>query len=1026
MSIISKVVKGIFGDKPSKDRKLIWPIVESINKFQESLISKTDEELKEQYSNLKIELSNLIKSKKEELSLKNINDDEIDDRLYDIEKTFLDDKMIEVFAIVKESAKRLVGSTFSVMGQAMTWDMVHYDAQLMGGIVLHQGKISEMKTGEGKTLVSTLPIALNALTDRGVHVITVNEYLAERDSQWMGHLFNFLGINVGCIFNQMPRDQKKDAYNKDVTYGVNSRFCFDYLEDNMSYRPEEQVQRDHVYAIVDEVDSVLIDEARTPMILSGQADFSSSNQRFNDWRNKIESLIKEQNNLVNKIVSEAEDLLGSDDDKAGIKLLMSSRGAPKNKKLLKLMQTTGVKQLITTTENNFLREKKMQEIDEVLLFSIDEKSGIIDLSDKGREKLSNSNPEQFVIPDIGEIFHDVDNDGNLSSKEKLAKKEEAQSIHAERSEIIHTINQLLRGYSLMQKDVDYIVKDGKVLIVDEHTGRVMHGRRFSSGLHAAIEAKERVSIERESQTMAQITVQNYFRMYEKLAGMTGTAITEAGEFMQIYGLDVVEIDTNKPIVRQDHEDMIYKTKREKYNACIEKIQELFSKGQPVLVGTTSVEESETLARMLRKTKVPHNVLNAKQHQREAEIIQKAGHKSSVTISTNMAGRGTDIKLDKESKTSGGLFILGTGRHESRRIDLQLRGRSGRQGDPGESVFYLSLEDDLMRLFGSDRIAKVMDRMGIKEGEVITHSMVTKSIERAQKKVEARNFSIRKHLLEYDDVMNSQRELVYERRNFALHNNDISKLFSNINNEYTNEMIEHYTNSTGNLKECDWDELSADVLDTFGLDISSLESDLNQSERLINHINQKSEEILNYKKDSVPDGVFENFQKVMIFTTIDHKWRQHLYSMDQLREGIQLRAYGQKNPLIEYKKEGFAMFREMMHDTNKETIKKVFRTNLVKAEDSSISTTANMPTNLKTKQDASPDLGFITPPSGSQNKQQPNQFAQQPPSQTRAPIINDKKIGRNEKVTIRKGDETKIMKWKKAQPLVESEGWSLEE
>jgi len=1026
MSIISKVVKGIFGDKPSKDRKLIWPIVESINKFQESLISKTDEELKEQYSNLKIELSNLIKSKKEELSLKNINDDEIDDRLYDIEKTFLDDKMIEVFAIVKESAKRLVGSTFSVMGQAMTWDMVHYDVQLMGGIVLHQGKISEMKTGEGKTLVSTLPIALNALTDRGVHVITVNEYLAERDSQWMGHLFNFLGINVGCIFNQMPRDQKKDAYNKDVTYGVNSRFCFDYLEDNMSYRPEEQVQRDHVYAIVDEVDSVLIDEARTPMILSGQADFSSSNQRFNDWRNKIEALIKEQNNLVNKIVSEAEDLLGSDDDKAGIKLLMSSRGAPKNKKLLKLMQTTGVKQLITTTENNFLREKKMQEIDEVLLFSIDEKSGIIDLSDKGREKLSNSNPEQFVIPDIGEIFHDVDNDGNLSSKEKLAKKEEAQSIHAERSEIIHTINQLLRGYSLMQKDVDYIVKDGKVLIVDEHTGRVMHGRRFSSGLHAAIEAKERVSIERESQTMAQITVQNYFRMYEKLAGMTGTAITEAGEFMQIYGLDVVEIDTNKPIVRQDHEDMIYKTKREKYNACIEKIQELFSKGQPVLVGTTSVEESETLARMLRKTKVPHNVLNAKQHQREAEIIQKAGHKSSVTISTNMAGRGTDIKLDKESKTSGGLFILGTGRHESRRIDLQLRGRSGRQGDPGESVFYLSLEDDLMRLFGSDRIAKVMDRMGIKEGEVITHSMVTKSIERAQKKVEARNFSIRKHLLEYDDVMNSQRELVYERRNFALHNNDISKLFSNINNEYTNEMIEHHTNSTGNLKECDWDELSADVLDTFGLDISSLESDLNQSERLINHINQKSEEILNYKKDSVPDGVFENFQKVMIFTTIDHKWRQHLYSMDQLREGIQLRAYGQKNPLIEYKKEGFAMFREMMHDTNKETIKKVFRTNLVKAEDSSISTTANMPTNLKTKQDASPDLGFIAPPSGSQNKQQPNQFAQQPPSQTRAPIINDKKIGRNEKVTIRKGDETKIMKWKKAQPLVESEGWSLEE
>ena len=1026
MSIISKVIKGILGDKPSKDRKLIWPIVEEINEFQNSLSSKSDEEIKQQYIDLKMELSDLINLKKEELSSRNIDEDELDEQLYTIEKTFLDDKMVEVFSIVKESAKRLVGTTFSVMGQAMTWDMVHYDVQLMGGIVLHQGKISEMKTGEGKTLVSTLPIALNALTNRGVHVVTVNEYLAERDSKWMGHLFNFLGIEVGCIFSQMPREKKREAYNKDVTYGVNSRFCFDYLEDNMSYKPEDQVQRNHVYAIVDEVDSVLIDEARTPMILSGQADYSSSNQRFNDWRNKIEGLIKDQNNLVNKLVAEAEDLLGVNDDEAGTKLLMSSRGAPKNKKLLKLMQTTGIKQLITTTENNFLREKNMQEVDESLLFSIDERSGIIDLSDKGREVLSNSNPEQFVIPDIGEIFHDVDHDKKLNSQQKLAKKEEAQSIHAERSEIIHTINQLLRSYSLMQKDVDYIVKDGKVLIVDEHTGRVRHGRRFSSGLHAAIEAKERVSIERESQTMAQITVQNYFRMYEKLAGMTGTAITEAGEFMQIYGLDVVEIDTNKSIVRQDHEDMIYKTKREKYNACIEKIQDLFSKGQPILVGTTSVEESETLARMLRKTKVPHNVLNAKQHQSEAEIIQRAGNKSSVTISTNMAGRGTDIKLDKESKTSGGLFILGTGRHESRRIDLQLRGRAGRQGDPGESVFYLSLEDDLMRLFGSDRIAKVMDRMGIKEGEVITHSMVTKSIERAQKKVEARNYSIRKHLLEYDDVMNSQRELVYERRNFALHNNDISKLFSSITREYMDEMIENHTDGTGNLKECDWDALSEDILDTFGIDISSLEPDLNQSEKLMSYISDQTNEILNYKKDSVPEGVFENFQKVMIFTAIDHKWRQHLYSMDQLREGIQLRAYGQKNPLIEYKKEGFSMFREMMYDTNKETIKKVFRTNLVKTEDSSISTSANIPTNLQIKKDASPNLGFVPPPQGSQNKGRGGQAFSQPPSQTRAPIVNDKKVGRNEKVTIRKGSETKIIKWKKAQPLVESGEWSLED
>ena len=1024
MSIMSRVLKTVFGDKSAKDRKLIWPIVEEINEFQKSLESLSDDALKDQYSSLKIELSDLIKIKKQEFESKSMEDSEVDEKLSQIESKFLDEKLVEVFAIVKESAKRLMGTSFAVMEQPMTWDMIHYDVQLMGGIVLHQGKIAEMKTGEGKTLVSTLPLALNALTGRGVHVVTVNEYLAERDSQWMGHLFNFLNISVGCIFNQMPQEDKIDAYKKDITYGVNSRFCFDYLEDNMSYKASNQVQRDHVYAIVDEVDSVLIDEARTPMILSGQADYSSSNQKFNDWRNKIESLIREQNNLVNKIVSEGEELLGKNDEEAGIKLLMASRGSPQNNKLLKLMQETGVIQLITKTENNFLREKKIQEIDEELFFSIDERSGTIDLSDIGRERLSSSNPEQFIIPDIGDLFHDIDNNSNLSTTDKLAEKEKVQSLHAERSEVIHTINQLLRAYSLMQKDVDYIVKDQKVQIVDEHTGRVMPGRRFSSGLHAAIEAKEKVKIERESQTMAQITVQNYFRMYEKLAGMTGTAITEANEFMQIYGLDVVEIDTNRPIERSDHDDMIYKTKREKYAACIEKIQELTSKGQPVLVGTTSVEESETLSRMLRRSKVSHNVLNAKQHQKEAEIIQRAGHKSSVTISTNMAGRGTDIKLDKDSKELGGLFILGTGRHESRRIDLQLRGRSGRQGDAGESVFYLSLEDDLMRLFGSDRIAKVMDRMGVKDGEVITHSMVTKSIQRAQKKVEARNFSIRKHLLEYDDVMNSQRELVYNRRNFALHDTNISKLFSSIVDEYIEELIEAQTNGTGNIKEADWESVSSEVLDTFGIDISSLNSKLQTTNDFIDHLNQENNNILDYKSSSLPEGVFENFQKVMIFTTIDHKWRQHLYSMDQLRGGIQLRAYGQKNPLIEYKREGFAMFRDMMHDTNKETIKKIFRTNLVKTEDSSISSSSTIPTNLKSTKENTPDLGFVAPPSPQNNPTDGN-FGQ-PPTQTRQPIIKDRKIGRNERVTITKGGETKIIKWKKAQDLIESEGWSLKE
>ena len=758
------------------------------------------------------------------------------------------------------------------------------------------------------------------------------------------------------------------------------------------------------------------------MILSGQADYSSSNQQFNDWKSKIESLMRDQNNLVNKIVSEGEALLSTDEDEAGIKLLLATRGAPKNNKLLKLMQETGIVQLITKTENNFLRDKKMHELDENLFYSIDEKSGTIDLSEIGREKLSSSNPEQFVIPDIGELFHDIDNNSSYSKTEKLAEKEKVQSLHAERSEVIHTINQLLRAYSLMQKDVDYIVKDQKVQIVDEHTGRVMPGRRFSSGLHAAIEAKERVKIERESQTMAQITVQNYFRMYEKLAGMTGTAMTEANEFMQIYGLDVVEIDTNRPIQRQDHDDMIYKTKREKYSACIEKIKELSAKGQPVLVGTTSVEESETLSRMLRRSKVAHNVLNAKQHQKEAEIIQRAGHKSSVTISTNMAGRGTDIKLDNESKDLGGLFILGTGRHESRRIDLQLRGRAGRQGDAGESVFYLSLEDDLMRLFGSDRIAKVMDRMGIKDGEVITHSMVTKSIQRAQKKVEARNFSIRKHLLEYDDVMNSQRELVYNRRNFALHDTNISKLFNSIIEEYLDDLIDNHTNGSGNIKDVDWDDFCIEILDTFGIDIASIESKINTRDDFLNNINKQKDSILNYKNESLPEGIFENFQKVMIFTAIDHKWRQHLYSMDQLRGGIQLRAYGQKNPLIEYKKEGFSMFQEMMFDTNKETIKKIFRTNLVKTEDSSISSSSSIPKNLKSTKENSPELGFVSPPTQT-NQPQPNSFGQGP-SQSRQPVVNSQKIGRNEKVTIVKGGDTKIIKWKKAQDLISSEGWTL--
>ena len=604
-------------------------------------------------------------------------------------------------------------------------------------------------------------IILNAITGRGVHLITVNDYLAERDSQWMGILYEYLGLTVGCILNQMNSQQRKEMYDRDITYGTNSQFGFDYLRDNMSIRPEDQVQRGHAFAIVDEVDSVLVDEARTPLIISGNVD-APSNQQYNEWQNSIENIIRKQNQMVNKLIAEAEEALETDDKKAAVNLLMASRGAPKNKRLMKIFQQQGTQQLVHKMESEYIRDKKLNDLDEQLYFSIDERAHVIDLSERGRQYLSPEHPEKFIIPDLGEIFHEIENTEGITQHQILEKKEESQILHMERSDRIHAINQLLRAYSLYEKDIEYIVQEGKVLIVDEHTGRVLHGRRFSDGLHQALEAKEKVVIEKETQTMATITIQNYFRMYSKLAGMTGTAATEAQELMQIYKLDVIEIPTNQDIIRNDTDDLVYRTKREKYNAVVEKVKELTQKGQPVLVGTTSVEESETLGRMLKRAKIPHNVLNAKQHQKEAEVIIRAGQTSAVTIATNMAGRGTDIKLGDGVKEVGGLFILGTGRHESRRIDLQLRGRAGRQGDPGESVFFLSLEDDLMRLFGSDRIAKVMDRMGVEEGEVITHAMVTRSIERAQKKVEGRNFGIRKHLLEYDDVMNQQREIVYDR------------------------------------------------------------------------------------------------------------------------------------------------------------------------------------------------------------------------------------------------------------------------
>ena len=1001
MSIFTKILTSVFGTKSGKDLKVLEPVVLEINNYCQTLENLTDDELKSKFHDFKNQLSDLIKDNKSKYIEEKKDEVTIDDLLYKDETLFLNDNMVKIFAIIKDATRRLCGKTYNVMGQQEDWNMVPYDVQLIGGIVLHQGKISEMKTGEGKTLVSTLPIILNAINGRGVHVVTVNDYLAQRDSEWMGFLYNFLGLSVGCILDQMDSIARKNMYSKDITYGTNSQFGFDYLRDNMAVSIEGQSQRGHVFAIVDEVDSVLIDEARTPLIISGIVN-SQKNEQYTTWKSSIESIIKKQSHFVNEMLSDIDSLLENDKAEAGKRLLIASKGTPKNKKLQKIFQIPGTQQLMSKVESDFIRDKKIAEIDDELYFSIDERSNIVDLSDKGRKYLSPDDPESFVIPDIGEGFHAIERK-ITDEKEIAVEKEKLQALHSDRSEKIHTINQLLKAYSLFEKDIEYIVQDGRVLIVDKHTGRVMHGRQFSDGMHQAIEAKEKVAIQRETQTVATITIQNYFRMYEKLAGMTGTAKTEAAEFMQIYKLDVIEIPTNQPIARIDHEDLIYKTKIEKYTAVIERLKELYDKGQPVLVGTTSVEESETLSKMIKSTKLPHNVLNAKQHQREADIITRAGFTNAITISTNMAGRGTDIKLGDGVKDVGGLFILGTGRHESRRIDLQLRGRSGRQGDVGETVFFLSLEDNLMRIFGSDRIAKVMDRMGLKEGEVITHSMVTKSIERAQKKVEAMNFGGRKNIIEYDDVMNYQREIVYDRRNYSLHKEDISEELNQIVEEYIDDELNFHC--SGNKEDWDFSLLNSELLTTFGIDYKfkdDLELD-EIKERVLEGVNA----VTKFKKENFEDEMVNDFQKFVILRTIDEKWQDHLYAMDQLREGIGLRAYGQKNPLIEYKQEGFAMFENMMIGTNKETLKRIFRTDLSSVGKNTMNITPRAK-NLKNKSNTSllPKIAKVSAQQVSASSgssflnSNPNSLSK------RQPIKSDKKVGRNEPCPCNSGKKYK--------------------
>jgi preprotein translocase subunit SecA len=946
--VLQSILKLFIGDKHARERKRLWPIVEEINALAEELASLSDDELK---------------AKTEEFR-----------RRIDEGET-LDDLLPETSAVVKEACRRNVGRSWKVTDQDFVWDMIPFDVQLFGGIVLHEGKIAEMATGEGKTLVAVLPLYLNALQGKGVHLVTVNDYLARRDSEWVGEILRWLGLTVGCIQNQMSSEQRREAYRCDVTYGTNNEFGFDYLRDNMAVALEQRVQRGHNYAIIDEVDSVLIDEARTPLIISGPTHHDTSS-KFGELKPMVERLVREQTRIVNQLVGEAEGYLGNDEEEGidyevGIKLFQAKRGMPKHNRLMKVLNESGVKKLVQKVEADYMREKRAHELDEALLFAMDEKGHDAHLTDLGREKIAPNQPDLFVVPDLSQLIHEIDTDSSLSEEEKSARRLELERDYAEKSETIHNISQLIKAYALYEKDVEYVVQDGKVLIVDQFTGRLMPGRRYSEGMHQAIEAKEGVQIEGETQTLATITIQNYYRMYDKLAGMTGTAETEEGEFWQIYEMDVVVIPTNRPIRREDYDDMVYKTRREKYNAIIDEIERQHQRGRPVLVGTVSVEVSETLSRLLKRRNLPHNVLNAKHHQREAEIVARAGQSGAITIATNMAGRGTDIKLGAGIVPRGwpevqpdelpenvtldeldtlidedmpwGLHIVGTERHESRRIDRQLRGRSGRQGDPGSSRFFLSLEDDLMRLFSSDRIASVMDRLGAEEGEVITHPLVTRSIGRAQKKVELNNFEIRKRLLEYDDVMNKQREVIYTMRLRALEGEkeDVFAEAKEIIRDAAEEKIAQYMDPDAYSDAWDLTGLKEDLMRTYLLPFGWLDRLTREAEE------GEAEEDLPSTWEAIAErivselgGAFERrveewepergllVVRQVLLRVIDEKWRDHLYELDQLKTGIQYRAWGQKDPLLEYKSEAFQMFVEMMDDLRSSAAQFLFRVQIV--------------------------------------------------------------------------------------------------
>src|SRR6516225_2142893 len=934
--MVSWILRKVLGSKNQREIRRLRPLVERINRLEQEFQALTDDQLREKTANWKRDLANIE------------DPDELRDRLNAI--------LPEAFAAVKNTARRLWDKTIMVCDQPVVWNMIHFDVQLIGGIVLHEGKISEMATGEGKTLVATCPIYLNALAGRGVHLVTVNDYLARRDAEWMGEIYKFLGLTVGCIQHDQSPTERKAQYDCDIAYGTNSEFGFDYLRDNgMATTKEQQVQRGHYYAIVDEVDSILIDEARTPLIISGPATVSS--HQYDKFKPLVEQLVRKQTMLCNRLISEAKELLekGQLED-AGRLLFKVKLGQPRNKGLLRLMEDPENRKAMDKSELSFYQDSRKEELvalKEELFFTIDERHQDSDLSEMGRSFLNPDDPNAFVLPDLITEFTEIDLDQTLSQPQKDESKRQRQQHCDSQAERNHNISQLLRAYCLFEKDVAYVVEENKVIIVDEHTGRKMPGRRWSDGLHQAVEAKEGVQIDRETQTLATITIQNYFRLYHKLAGMTGTAETEANEFHDIYKLDVVVIPTNRPVIRKDHNDRIYKTRREKYNAVVSEISSCYAQGQPVLVGTASVEASELLSRMLKREKIPHNVLNAKYHRQEAEIVARAGQKGTVTISTNMAGRGTDIKLGDGVAELGGLHVLGTERHESRRVDRQLRGRCARQGDPGSSRFYVSFEDDLMRNFGaSEKMTAMMERFGLKDGEELEHPWLNKSVETAQKRVEQRNYMIRKRTLDFDDVMNKQREVVYTLRNETLETTEPRKLIFEIVDEVIPLRVQEYQQATEG-SEPDFDGLLQWVNTTFPLGLTrasakfDTRSATENAQYLIDRIKQSYQQKVSHEESEAVAGL----ERYIILNAIDRLWQEHLYAMDGLREGIYLRSYGQKDPLVEYKAEAYEMFSQLMASIKSEVLSNLFRstTNLMAFEQF----LASLPFNIAQRPEGAP-------------------------------------------------------------------------